>query len=78
MNICETCIRRPVMTALLTASLICLGIFGYREHDRHDLNNIFEVVQSRVGGQVAKAGWATQAEIERFTQAAKQRPSARR
>jgi HAE1 family hydrophobic/amphiphilic exporter-1 len=29
-NICETCIRRPVMTALLTASLICLGIFGYR------------------------------------------------
>ena len=30
MSICETCIRRPVMTALLTASLICLGIFGYR------------------------------------------------
>ena len=30
MNICETCIRRPVMTTLITASLIVLGIFGYR------------------------------------------------
>ncbi len=30
MSICETCIRRPVMTSLLTASLICLGVFGYR------------------------------------------------
>ena len=30
MSICETCIRRPVMTSLLTASLIFLGIFGYR------------------------------------------------
>jgi hydrophobic/amphiphilic exporter-1 (mainly G- bacteria), HAE1 family len=29
-NICETCIRRPVMTTLLTASLIVLGIFGFR------------------------------------------------
>jgi hydrophobic/amphiphilic exporter-1 (mainly G- bacteria), HAE1 family len=29
-NICETCIRRPVMTTLITASLIVLGIFGYR------------------------------------------------
>ncbi|MBV8575217.1 MAG: efflux RND transporter permease subunit, partial [Acetobacteraceae bacterium] len=26
----ETCIRRPVMTTLLTASLIAIGIFGYR------------------------------------------------
>jgi len=30
MNISETCIRRPVMTTLLTASLIVFGIFGYR------------------------------------------------
>src|ERR1700694_1640953 len=30
MNISETCIRRPVMTTLITASLIALGIFGYR------------------------------------------------
>jgi HAE1 family hydrophobic/amphiphilic exporter-1 len=29
-NISETCIRRPVMTTLITASLIALGIFGYR------------------------------------------------
>jgi len=30
MNISETCIRRPVMTTLITASLIVFGIFGYR------------------------------------------------
>src|SRR5712691_10051945 len=30
MNISETCIRRPVLTTLLTASLIVFGIFGYR------------------------------------------------
>ncbi len=30
MNIAETCIRRPVMTALITASLIAFGLFGYR------------------------------------------------
>jgi hydrophobic/amphiphilic exporter-1 (mainly G- bacteria), HAE1 family len=30
MNISEICIRRPVMTTLITASLIALGIFGYR------------------------------------------------
>jgi hydrophobic/amphiphilic exporter-1 (mainly G- bacteria), HAE1 family len=30
MNISETCIRRPVMTTLVTASLIVFGIFGYR------------------------------------------------
>jgi HAE1 family hydrophobic/amphiphilic exporter-1 len=29
-NISEACIRRPVMTTLLTASLIVFGIFGYR------------------------------------------------
>jgi hydrophobic/amphiphilic exporter-1 (mainly G- bacteria), HAE1 family len=29
-NISETCIRRPVMTTLITASLIVFGIFGYR------------------------------------------------
>jgi HAE1 family hydrophobic/amphiphilic exporter-1 len=28
-NISETCIRRPVMTTLITASLIVFGIFGY-------------------------------------------------
>ncbi|MBX9845305.1 MAG: efflux RND transporter permease subunit [Xanthobacteraceae bacterium] len=30
MSISETCIRRPVMTTLITASLIVFGIFGYR------------------------------------------------
>jgi hydrophobic/amphiphilic exporter-1 (mainly G- bacteria), HAE1 family len=30
MNISEVCIRRPVMTTLITASLIVFGIFGYR------------------------------------------------
>ncbi|MBV9969118.1 MAG: efflux RND transporter permease subunit, partial [Xanthobacteraceae bacterium] len=30
MNISETCIRRPVMTTLITAALIVFGIFGYR------------------------------------------------
>ena len=30
MNISEVCIRRPVLTTLLTASLIVLGIFAYR------------------------------------------------
>jgi hydrophobic/amphiphilic exporter-1 (mainly G- bacteria), HAE1 family len=29
-NISETCIRRPVMTTLITASLIAFGLFGYR------------------------------------------------
>ncbi len=30
MQISETCIRRPVLTTLVTASIIVLGIFGYR------------------------------------------------
>jgi HAE1 family hydrophobic/amphiphilic exporter-1 len=30
MNLSEACIRRPVMTTLITASLIVFGIFGYR------------------------------------------------
>jgi HAE1 family hydrophobic/amphiphilic exporter-1 len=30
MSISETCIRRPVMTTLITASIIVFGIFGYR------------------------------------------------
>jgi len=30
MTLSETCIRRPVLTTLVTASLIVLGIFGYR------------------------------------------------
>src|SRR3569833_2854698 len=30
MNISELCIRRPVLTTLMTASLIVFGIFGYR------------------------------------------------
>ena len=30
MNISEACIRRPVMTTLITASIIVFGIFGYR------------------------------------------------
>ena len=30
MNLSEVCIRRPVMTTLITASLIVFGIFGYR------------------------------------------------
>ena len=30
MNLSELCIRRPVLTTLLTASLIVFGIFGYR------------------------------------------------
>src|SRR5262249_49011072 len=30
MNISEVCIRRPVLTTLLTASLIVFGVFAYR------------------------------------------------
>ena len=30
MNISEVCIRRPVLTTLLMASIIVLGVFGYR------------------------------------------------
>src|SRR5690606_16137261 len=30
MNISEICIRRPVLTTLLMASIIVLGVFGYR------------------------------------------------
>src|SRR5947209_19625474 len=30
MNLSETCIRRPVMTTLITASFIVFGIFAYR------------------------------------------------
>ena len=30
MNISETCIRRPVMTTLVTASLIVFGFFAFR------------------------------------------------
>ena len=30
MNISETCIRRPVLTTLMTASLIVFGAFAYR------------------------------------------------
>jgi HAE1 family hydrophobic/amphiphilic exporter-1 len=30
MNISELCIRRPVLTTLMTASLVVFGIFGYR------------------------------------------------
>ncbi|MBI5112659.1 MAG: efflux RND transporter permease subunit [Rhodovulum sp.] len=30
MNLSETCIRRPVMTTLITASMIVFGIFAYR------------------------------------------------
>ncbi len=30
MNISETCIRRPVMTTLITASIIVFGVFAYR------------------------------------------------
>lgn len=46
-----------------------LRIFGSREHNWHNLNNILEVIESDVG-QIAKAGWATQAEIDRFTRTA--------
>src|SRR5438046_9557750 len=30
MMLSETCIRRPVLTSLVTASIIVLGIFAYR------------------------------------------------
>src|SRR3977135_2019864 len=30
MQISETCIRRPVMTTLITAALIVFGVFAYR------------------------------------------------
>src|SRR5919206_1713223 len=30
MQISETCIRRPVLTTLVTASIIVLGVFAYR------------------------------------------------
>ena len=31
---------------------------------------MFEIVQSDVGGKIIKAGWATKAEVERFTHTA--------
>ena len=30
MNLSETCIRRPVLTTLITAAIIVFGIFAYR------------------------------------------------
>ena len=30
MGLSELCIRRPVMTTLLTASIIAFGVFGFR------------------------------------------------
>src|SRR4030088_806899 len=30
MTLSELCIRRPVMTALITASIIAFGVFGFR------------------------------------------------
>ena len=30
MNLSELCIRRPVMTTLMTASIIAFGVFGFR------------------------------------------------
>src|SRR4030095_16310388 len=30
MNLSEACIRRPVMTTLITASIIVFGVFAYR------------------------------------------------
>ena len=30
MSLSETCIRRPVLTTLVTASIIVLGVFAYR------------------------------------------------
>jgi len=30
MTLSETCIRRPVLTTLVTASIIVLGVFAYR------------------------------------------------
>jgi hypothetical protein len=47
-----------------------LRIHGSRDHTWHNLSNVLEVVQSDVGGQITKADWATQTEIDRFTQTA--------
>jgi len=30
MTLSELCIRRPVMTTLITASIIAFGVFGFR------------------------------------------------
>jgi hypothetical protein len=45
-------------------------IFGSREHNWHNLSNVLEIVQSDIAGKIAKAGWATQAELDRFTHTA--------
>jgi hypothetical protein len=45
-------------------------IFGSRPHTWHSLNNVLEVIQSDVGGQITKTGWATKTELLRFTQTA--------
>src|SRR6195952_2846870 len=40
MNIPETCIRRPVMTTLLTAALCIFGVMAYRLLPVSDLPNV--------------------------------------
>src|SRR6266478_3211266 len=41
-----------------------LRILGSRQPTWHNLYNVFEIVQSDVGGKIIKAGWATKAEVE--------------
>ena len=40
MNIPELCIRRPVMTTLLTAALCIFGVMAYRQLPVSDLPNV--------------------------------------
>jgi len=47
-----------------------LRIYGLREHNWHNLYNIFEAIQSDVGSKIIDEGWATNSEITMFTQTA--------
>jgi hypothetical protein len=47
-----------------------LRILGSREHNWHNVDNVSEVARSDVGDEITKAGWSTQAELDRFTQTA--------
>ena len=40
MSLSELCIRRPVMTTLITATIIAFGVFGFRLLPVSDLPNV--------------------------------------
>ena len=48
MNLPELCIRRPVMTTLLTAALCIFGVMAYRQLPVSDLPNVeFPMIVAR-------------------------------